>query len=748
MMPNRWAAVWTGVLWLALAPAALAQREPRIGYVYPAGGQQGTTLEATLGGQSLDGTARVLFSGTGLRASVLRHDRQLTPKEQDEIEKRLYALQQKRRQGGGLTAEEERQAAEIRVTLTGFGRRLSNPALNEFVTIRVEVAPDAEPGPREIRLGTPIGLSNPLAFHVGRLPEVSRKDWKNIPKARNSMDPELDPSPVETRITLPVVLNGQIQPGGAGRYRFRAEKGRTLAVVVSARELNPYLADAVPGWFQAALALYDTMGKELAYRDDDRFHPDPVLFYESPADGDVVLEIRDALRRGREDFVYRVAVGELPFVTGLFPLGGPAGSRTTVTVSGWNLAQASATVDLRGRAPGILPFSVQNRDRDSNRVPFGVDTLPEILEREPNDSPDAAQSVGLPVIINGRLDRPGDVDVFRVEGRAGSRLVAEVMARRLGSVVDSTLRITDDSGRQIAFNDDHADKGSGLDTHHADSCLLIPVPSDGPLYVHLADAQGKGGPANAYRLRLSAPRPDFELRVVPSTVNVRAGACAPITVFALRRDGYAGPVALSLKDAPAGFALAAAEVPAGRDRVTLTISAPPEALPDPLALRLEGRAAIGGSEVVRAAVPADDRMQAFAYRHLVPAQEWTVAVWGRSPPGVPVRILTNVPVRIQAGGTARVEVAMPVSPQMGRVEFEPVDAPDGIVLRESAAERDRATLVLQADAEKVKPGTRGALVLRAFAEHSPQSAREEPSATPRRVPLGALPAIPFEVVER
>jgi hypothetical protein len=748
MIPNRWAAVWSGALWLALAPCALAQREPRIGYVYPAGGRQGTTFEATLGGQSLDGTARVLFSGTGLHASVLRHDRQLTPREQDEMEKRLYALQQKRRQGGGLAAEEEREAAGIRVKLTGYGRRLSNPALNEFVTIRVELAPDAEPGPREIRLGTPIGLSNPLAFHVGRLPEVSKKDWKNVPRARNSMDPELDPSPNETHVTVPVVLNGQIQPGGAERYRFRAEKGRGLAILVSARELNPYLADAVPGWFQAALTLYDAQGKELAYRDDDRFHPDPVLYYEIPADGDVVLEIRDALHRGREDFVYRIAVGELPFVTGLFPLGGPAGSQAAVSVAGWNLAQPTATVDLRGRAPGVMPFFVRNRELDSNRVPFAVDTLPETLEREPNDTPDAAQPVGLPVIVNGRLDRPGDVDVFRFEGRAGSRLVAEVMARRLGSAVDSTLRITDDAGRPIAFNDDHEDKGSGLDTHHADSYLLVTLPADGPFFVHLGDAQGKGGPANAYRLRLGAPRPDFELRVVPSTVNVRAGACAPITVYALRKDGYTGPVALSLKDAPAGFALAAAEVPVGRERVTITLSAPPEALPDPLTLRLEGRAAIGGREVVRAAVPADDRMQAFAYRHLVPAQEWTVAVWGRSPPGVPVRILTDLPVLIPAGGTARVDVAMPVSPQMGRVEFEPVDAPDGIALRESTADRDRASLVLHADAAKLKPGFRSTLVLRAFAERSPQSAREEPSATPRRVPLGALPAIPFEVVER
>ena len=99
----------------------------------------------------------------------------------------------------------------------------------------------------------------------------------------------------------------------------------------------PYLADAVPGWFQAVLTLYDAAGKEVAYDDDFRFHPDPVLHYVVPNDGEYTVEIKDALYRGREDFVYRISIGELPFVTGIFPLGGKAGARTSVELSGWNL---------------------------------------------------------------------------------------------------------------------------------------------------------------------------------------------------------------------------------------------------------------------------------------------------------------------------------------------------------------------------------------------------------------------------
>ena len=53
------------------------------------------------------------------------------------------------------------------------------------------------------------------------------------------------------------------------------------------------------------------------------------------------VEIRDSIYRGREDFVYRVTLGELPFVTSIFPLGGPAGTQTTVELTGWNLPAAS-----------------------------------------------------------------------------------------------------------------------------------------------------------------------------------------------------------------------------------------------------------------------------------------------------------------------------------------------------------------------------------------------------------------------
>jgi len=742
----RWHAISGLAIFLMAAPAAQAQQfTPRIGYVYPAGGRQGTTFQVTVGGQFLSTVSNVHVSCTGVQAEVVEYNRPLTQKEFTDLREKLQELQKKEKDAATL-----KEIAEIRAKiLKNPPNRQGNPAIAETVTVKVMMAADAEPGQREIRLAGPFGLTNPLVFRVGQLPEFSKPPSK-VPnpdverfRANSGRQPAPPPAKSETTITLPAVVNGQILPGTMDRYRFKATKGQHLVVVASARELIPYLPDAVPGWFQATLTLYDAKGKELAYSDDYRFHPDPVLYCEVPQDGEYIVEIKDAIYRGREDFVYRIALGELPFLTGIFPMGGRAGAQTSVELKGWNLPVTQLTPAPQG--PGVHPLSVRRDGRVSNLLPFAVDTLPECLEREPNNQPAGAQPVTLPIIVNGRIDRPDDWDVFRFEGRAGDEIVAEVNARRLDSPLDSVLKLTDAAGRQLAFNDDHEDKGAGLTTHQADSWLCARLPADGTCYLHLGDAQHKGGPEYAYRLSISPPQPDFELRVVPSSINTRGGATVPISVYALRKDGFSGEIALALKDAPKGFVLGGAQVPANQDQVRITLTVPPVPQNGPISLSLEGRAVIQGRVVSRPAVPADDMMQAFAYHHLVPAQEMTVTVSSRNMARGQVRILGETPVRIPAGGTARVQVAAPSGPAAARIQLVLSDPPDGIAIQEVSPSSDGTEIVLRCDAAKAKPGLKGNLIVNAFAA-VPDSSSKGKQGSQRRAPLGSLPAIPFEIV--
>ncbi len=155
------------------------------------------------------------------------------------------------------------------------------------------------------------------------------------------------------------------------------------------------------------------------------------------------------------------------------------------------------------------------------------------------------------------------------------------------------------------------------------------------------------------------------MRVVPSGLNVRGGGSVPLTVYALRRDGFTNEVTLSLQDAPAGFKLTGAKIPANQDQVRLTLQAPPVPTEQPLRLSLEGRAFVQGQEVIHPGVPAEDMMQAFAYWHLVPADELDVTVSGRFMNRMPLRILSATPVKIPAGGVARVRSPPQAAPSQG-----------------------------------------------------------------------------------
>ncbi len=542
----------------------------------------------------------------------------------------------------------------------------------ELVFAEVTVAPDAKPGRREIRVITKRGISNALPFYVGQVPEVARRPMKTARKQvlgkEHLAQRKRPPEEVQVRITVPCAMNGQLAAGEVNRYRFPASKGQRLVITAEARRLVPYVADGVPGWFQAVLRLHDADGNELAYNDDFRFHSDPVLYFEIPEDGDYVLTINEALFRGRESFVYRITIGELPFVTSIFPLGARVGEPVKIEMDGWNLEKHTIAPPPKDARPGTHLIAATNGTFASNDVPFALDTLPECLDQESNDEPSKAQKVTLPIIVNGRADHPGDWDVFEVEGKAGETIVVEVHARRLGSPFDSFVKVTGADGKIIALNDDHYDAASGLSTDHADSYLMVKLPADGKYYVHLGETRRQAGKEYAYRLRISRPQPNFVLRLTPSRIIMRSKASVAVTVYAIRKDGYTGPIKLSFKDLPEGFESSGATLAANTEVGKLALKTSLEEMEEPVNLTVVGSATIGDREVVNEAVPTEDRMQAFLWRHLLPAEDLPVLVY--NPAGKPPADRVRPPIRDEdrPQGVKRTLPRSSVNTYLGQIE--------------------------------------------------------------------------------
>lgn len=697
--------------------------EPDIGYIYPAGGKVGTTLEVKIGGQRLKAATQVHVTGTGITAKVIQY-----------IEPEWRTFGRLRRERDKIIAEiEAKKKQGLKVDHIEIPRRprrrrdpkqQPNAQIEDTVRIRLTLAANAAPGPREIRLMSPRGASNPVTFHVGYLDEI-----KELPRPRSPRAPS-----VPTKIhSLPTCINGQILPGEIDRFRFQAEKGQRLVFITQARALIPYLADAVPGWFQAVVALHDENGTEVAFVDDYRFMPDPVLLYDVPKTGTYELRIRDSIYRGREDFVYRIAAGELPFVTDIFPLGGRKGTPTTVHVNGTHLSSRTVRLPTDKPRAGTFLMFVGAGDLVSNPLRYAVDTLPEIMEQPTASTP---QLLTLPCIVNGRIHEPGDRDVFSVRGTKGDEIVAEVVARRLQSPLDSVLTVTDTTGKVLATNDDHVDRSAGLITHHADAYVHCVLPATGTYHIEVADIQNRGSRAHAYRLRVSPRTPDFALRTVPSSVTIPKGGSAPITVHVLRRDGFADDVRLSIKGADGVLSLSGV-IPGNVDRAPMTITAAPNARLGRISPRLVGQARINNTQITRTAVPAEDMMQAFLWRYLVRAREWVVTV--RRPDRVMLipELAKHERLKIPDGGSVELMIGIKARGRApkGSMKLTLDNPPHGISMEPvTVTGKDKKVrLVINGDGD-VSVGTRGNLIITGLAGK-------------RSDIVCMAPAIPFEIVE-
>jgi hypothetical protein len=766
-------------LYAANAQGASNERDPHIGYLYPAGGQQGSVIKITVGGQFIKDANEVYVTGKGVHGSVTRYIGRVKPLSGDqrrELQKQISELR-KKLQGQGRknmpppAAREVNKPTDVnkpddantpavslpdhpllrnleKLSPKGLQKVaeefLSNKypvsmQIGEMAIIEITIEPNAEPGDRELRIGTRAGLTNPLCFQVGLLPETCSPEFKDPGK------------PFTPKVQIPVLLNGQILPGEADHFRFSAKKGQNLTIETQARHLIPYLADAVPGWFQATLTLYDSKSKELAYAGNYLFNPDPVLFYSISRDGDYELEIRDSIYRGREDFVYRVSMSEQPFITQMFPLGGQTGVFTVASISGWNLDTNEMPLDTMPGGDAIRQAQLRRNGRRSNSVPYAVDSLPECNDTEDNGTIENAQHIVLPQIINGRIGKPGDVDIFRFDANAGDEIVAEVSARRLNSPLDSLLWLSDANGKMIAYNDDNGDKNVGLLTHNADSYLRVRLSDTGTYFVHLADSQNHGGQDYGYRLRISPPQPDFALLAAPSSINILTGGTVPITVEVLRKDGFNGEIELMLKDAPPGFKLSGARIPAGCDRLRVTLTAPQKPLEQPINLHFEGRSKIDGQTVSRPVTPAENLMQAFIYQHMVPSQELMVATGFNKRRAPTFELVDGNIIKIPAGGKTKVRVNLPKRPPAApapAIYLELSEPPAGLTLQDVNITASELTFAIAADSNAAKVGLVDNLIVDVSADppKNPQGNQKRPQQ--QRIYIGTLPAILFEITPR
>jgi hypothetical protein len=128
----------------------------------------------------------------------------------------------------------------------------------------------------------------------------------------------------------------------------------------------------------------------------------------------------------------------------------------------------------------------------------------------------------------------------------------------------------------------------------------------------------------------------------PRNPNVPAGGSIPVTVTALRLDGFDGPIKVSFDGLPPNIHATTGTIAPGQLSTTLLLTAKPDAALDSARpFRVIGRAQAGGRLLEHAANP-EDKLKLIA---LAPR------------PDLAVKAETPV-VQIEAGGTAEVSVSI------------------------------------------------------------------------------------------
>ncbi len=451
------------------------------------------------------------------------------------------------------------------------GDGLTVAAAEKKGTLTITVAEDARPGVHWIRLYDQDGAASLRPFVVGALPETTEREPNDDPR---------EPQKIEG---TSAVVNGRLQKrGDVDGFAVELKAGAVLTADVQA---NRPLGSPMDG----VLQIVSPDGFVLAQNDDDGGRLDPRIVFEAPADGSYVVRVfafpatpdSSIAFAGGDAYIYRLTLTAGGFVDRAFPLAVAAGGASEVAAVGPNVPDSGPDSKLAvpaGDEPGrvVLAGPALAGTVEVRRV-----AGPTLVEAEPNgvDQPQALADLAT---VSGRIDPPGDRDVYRIALKKDDARIFRLESRGFGLPLDAVLVVLDADGKALAEQDD---AGAA-----ADPTLKFDAKADGEYRVVVRDLHGRGGPRFAYLLSVVRPTPDFALTLAADVFEATPGKESKIAVAVERRDGFAGEIEVRALDLPEGVEAAAVVSKPGDDSaktVNLEIKAAADAPAGPF--RVVGR---------------------------------------------------------------------------------------------------------------------------------------------------------------
>jgi WD40 repeat protein len=304
----------------------------------------------------------------------------------------------------------------------------SGMAANELA-MTVTAEPDLPRGSYEISVKGAGGESGRLKIHVDDLPQL----YEAIPQSGTT----------NTVGQLPVSAWGTLdKPGDNDEWDVPGKAGQTLIFDLAAKSLGSKA--------NAVMTLSDAEGKVLA-SNNDYDGLDPLIAYTVAANGTYRLRVSDLMLGASEEHFYRVSIGTLPLVTGCYPINIQTNVETEIELIGFNLP-AEHMVKMKATKMEEIEVPI-DPDKFRARRAFKVtgSDVSEVLESEPNDTPEKATKISNPGAGSGRIwaKQGPDVDIFSFEARTDQQLAIKTTAGMRGSPVDTRIEILHPDGKPV-----------------------------------------------------------------------------------------------------------------------------------------------------------------------------------------------------------------------------------------------------------------------------------------------------------
>jgi hypothetical protein len=527
------------VVGVAVETTLLAE-PPGVAYIFPAGGQRGSTIDFRVGGYYLFAEADFEMLGVGVKGPA-----QITP------------LQKTDWFEGPVIPMPASQAKEDYPKDTGG---------------RLTVDPDAPLGFHYWRVSTSQGITPVMKFVVGDLPEI--------------VEYEIDGDPIPVDVQVPLTINGRIFPReDVDVWQFQAVAGQSYTCEVMSARLGLPL--------DSRLEIRNPDGQQHA-ENTDFFGNDSRVRFVANQSGVHQVRIHDIKFGGFQNYVYRLTITDQTQIDHAFPLGGQAGTTIKPKLLGQNVPDDAISIKLPQHlhSDGSPNTSIGNykhpfvfQDYQAGSLSFEISHLREFIE-----STETAKDVlATPAVFNGRILQSDEVDKWWFSARKGDNLLFDLRAARLGSRLDSIIAVYDKDGNLLKQHDD-------ITNGNTDSSLLMSFKEDGDYYVTVADSVGgRSGKDYAYRLVVDVPvkhAPAFTLSMPGNSLTIMREQIVKLKIKADRRGEFKEAINLTVEGLPKGITAEGLIIAADKSEVELSLKCDDQATIQRVELKVIGTAAV------------------------------------------------------------------------------------------------------------------------------------------------------------